>query len=132
MTEAVDDSSAMRSFVSQVQQSAGLSSFEESDALVRATLKTLAEAVTGGQIDDLAEGLPKELRDELTRRSGQARAMDKNGFLDRVSGALQTTDLEHVEEQVRAVLQTVRAWAPAGEISDTLKQLPSSLVALFD
>lgn len=132
MTEAVDDSSPMRSFVEQVQQSADLSSFEESDALVRATLKTLAEAVTGGQIDELTGGLPKELRDELTGRSGQARSMDKNGFLDRVSGAVQTTDRDRVENQVRAVLQTVRAWAPEGETSDTLKQLPSSLVALFD
>ena len=132
MTEAVDDSSPMRSFVEQVQHSAGLSSFEEADALVRATLKTLAEAVTGGQIDDLTEGLPQELRNELTGRSGQARSMDKDGFLDRVSGAVETTDLDRTERYVRAVLQTVRAWVPEGETSNTMKQLPSSLVALFD
>ena len=132
MTEAVEDSSQMRSFVEQVQDSAGLSSFEESDALVRATLRTLAEAVTGGQIDDLAQALPQELRAELSRRSGQARSMDKDGFLDRVSGAVETTDLDRTERYVRAVLQTVRARAPEDEISNTMKQLPSSIVALFD
>lgn len=132
MTEAIWDSSTMREFVQQVQQSAGLSSFEETDTLVRTTLNTLAEAVTGGQIDELARGLPRELRDELAHRSGQARSMDKHGFLDRVSGALQTTDLDRTEQQVRAVLQTVRAWAPEGESSDTVRQLSSSIAALFD
>ena len=89
MTEALGDSPTMRSFVEQAQEAAGLSSFEEADALVRATLNTLAESVTGGQVDELAEGLPKELRNELNRRSGQARSMDRTGFLDRVSGAVQ-------------------------------------------
>lgn len=131
MTEALGDSPTMRSFVEQAQEAAGLSSFEEADALVRATLNTLAESVTGGQVDELAEGLPKELRNELNRRSGQARSMDRTGFLDRVSGAVQTTDLERTEQEVRAVLRTVRQWAPRGETPDTMQQLPSSIAELF-
>lgn len=131
MTEALGDSATMRSFVEQAQKAAGLASFEESDTLVRATLNTLAESVSGGQIDELAQGLPKELQDEMSRRSGQARSMDKNGFLDRVSGPIQTTDLERTEEQVRAVLRTVRQWAPRGETPDTMQQLPSSIAELF-
>lgn len=131
MTEALGDSPTMRSFVEQAQEAAGLSSFEETDALVRATLNTLAESVTGGQVDELAEGLPKELRNELNRRSGQARSMDRTGFLDRVSGAVQTTDLERTEQEVRAVLRTVRQWAPRGETPDTMQQLPSSIAELF-
>lgn len=131
MTEAVWDSGTMRAFVEQAQKAAGLSSFEESDALVRATLSTLAESVSGGQIDELTAGLPQELRSELSRRSGQARSMDKNGFLDRVSGSIQTTDLEKAEQQVRAVLKTVREWAPEGETADTSAQLPPSLAELF-
>ena len=131
MTEALGDSPTMRSFVEQAQEAAGLSSFEEADALVRATLNTLAESVTGGQVDELAEGLPKELRNELNNRSGQARSMDRTGFLDRVSGAVQTTDLERTEEEVRAVLRTVRQWAPRGETPDTMQQLPSSIAELF-
>jgi uncharacterized protein (DUF2267 family) len=132
MTEAIWDSSTMRQFVQQVQQAAGLSSFEETDTLVRTTLNTLAEAVTGGQIDELAPGLPQELRAELAHRSGQARSMDKQGFLDRVSGAIETTDLDRTEQQVRAVLQTVRAWAPEGQSADTRRQLSRSIAALFD
>ena len=131
MTEAVWDDATMSSFVEQAQEAAGLSSFEEADALVRATLRTLAESISGGQVDDLTRGLPQEVRDELSKRSGQARSMDKNGFLDRVSGSIQTTDLETAEQQVRAVLKTVREWAPAGETEDTVDQLPKSLADLF-
>jgi len=132
MTGALGDSTTMRDFVEQVRQAAGMSSYEEASALSRVTLRTLAEAVTGGQIDELAPGLPDDLRTELAGRSGQARSMDKNGFLDRVSGSVQTTDLEQVEQQVRAVLRTVRAWAPQGEAPDTARQLPKSLAALFE
>lgn len=132
MTGALGDSTTMREFVEQARQAAGMSSYEEANALVRATLRTLAEAVTGGQIDELAPGLPDDLRAELSGRSGQARSMDENGFLDRVSGSVQTTDLDQVKQQVRAVLRTVRAWAPQGEARDTARQLPKSLAALFD
>ncbi|QGK70707.1 DUF2267 domain-containing protein [Allosaccharopolyspora coralli] len=131
MTESLWPGATMRSFVEQAQEAAGVSSFEEADALVRATLTTLGESVSGGQIDELVQGLPPEVRDELSRRSGQARAMDKNGFLDRVSGAISTTDLERTEQQVRAVLATVRDWAPEGETADTIDQLPPSLAQLF-
>lgn len=131
MTEAVWDDATMSSFVEQAQEAAGLSSFEEADALVRATLRTLAESISGGQVDDLTRGLPQDVRDELSKRSGQARSMDKNGFLDRVSGSIQTTDLEVAEQQVRAVLKTVREWAPAGETDATVDQLPKSIAGLF-
>lgn len=131
MTEAVWDDATMSSFVEQAQEAAGLSSFEEADALVRATLRTLAESISGGQVDDLTQGLPQDVRNELSKRSGQARSMDKNGFLDRVSGSIQTTDLEAAEQQVRAVLKTVREWAPAGETEATVDQLPKSLADLF-
>lgn len=131
MTEAVWAGDSMRSLVEQVRQAAGLSSFEESDALVRATLATLAESISAGQFDALARGLPKEVRTELSGRGGQARAIDERGFLDRVSGSIQATDLETTEQQVRAVLTTVRSWAPEGEVSDTVEQLPRSLRKLF-
>ena len=131
MTAAVWDDAKMSSFVEQAQEAAGLSSFEEADALVRATLRTLAESISGGQVDDLTHGLPQDVRNELSKRSGQARSMDKNGFLDRVSGSIQTTDLEAAEQQVRAVLKTVREWAPAGETEATVDQLPKSLAGLF-
>ncbi|WP_438387731.1 DUF2267 domain-containing protein [Actinopolyspora saharensis] len=121
----------MRTFAEQVQQTAGMTSTDEASRVVRATLTTLAEAISGGQVDELVEGLPPEVRRELSQRSGQARSLGETEFLDRVSGEIATTDLEATEQQVRAVLTTLRQWAPHGEIDDTAAQLPRSLAKLF-
>ncbi|MFC7341859.1 DUF2267 domain-containing protein [Saccharopolyspora griseoalba] len=128
--EAVWESSTMRSFVEQVQSKTGLSA-DEASRVSRAALTTLAESVSGGQVDDLTQGLPPELQHELSQRGGQARALDKAAFLDRVSGEIATTDLETTEQQVRAVLTTLRDWAPEGETGDTEAQLPGSIAELF-
>ncbi|MBA8824184.1 uncharacterized protein (DUF2267 family) [Saccharopolyspora lacisalsi] len=121
----------MRTFAEQVQQAASLSSVDEASRVARATLTTLAEAVSAGQVDELTRGLPPELQRELSQRSGQARSLDKTEFLDRVSGEIATTDLETAEHQTRAVLTTLRAWAPEGETDDTVAQLPRSIAELF-
>ncbi len=121
----------METFLEQVQQRAGLSTQKEADRLARATMSTLSERVTAGQVDDLSPALPPELRTELGRFSGQARSFDKLGFLDRVSGEIESVDLEETEKQVRAVFAVLRQWAPSGELDDTLAQLPQDLAALF-
>jgi uncharacterized protein (DUF2267 family) len=128
--EAIWESPTMRAFAEQVQSKADLSA-DEASRVARATLTTLAEGVSGGQVDDLTQGLPPELQHELSQRSGQARSLEKTEFLDRVSGEIATTDLETTERQVRAVLTTLRDWAPEGETSDTEAQLPRSLTELF-
>ncbi|SFE47045.1 Uncharacterized conserved protein, DUF2267 family [Actinopolyspora alba] len=125
-------SEPMRDFAEQVRQSAGMSSADEASRVARATLTTLAEAVSAGQVDELAEGLPEELRNELSQRSGRARSLNKLEFLDRISGEIATTDLETTEEQVRAVLTTLRRWAPSDETADTVEQLPGSIAGLFE
>lgn len=128
---AIWESATMREFVEQVRSKAGLSSADEASRVARATLTTLAEGVSGGQVDDLTQGLPPELQHELAQRSGQARSLGKTEFLDRVSGEIATTDFEVTERQVRAVLTTLREWAPEGETRDTEEQLPRSLAPLF-
>lgn len=68
----------------------------------------------------------------MTRSSaGLPLARTRQEFLDRVSGEIATTDLESTERQVRAVLTTLREWAPEGEIDDTVAQLPGSIASLF-
>ncbi|SFT62556.1 Uncharacterized conserved protein, DUF2267 family [Actinopolyspora lacussalsi subsp. righensis] len=124
-------SEPMRDFAEQVRQRAEISSLDEASRVARATLTTLAEAVSAGQVDELAEGLPEELRNELSQRSGQARSLNKFEFLDRVSGEIATIDLETTEDQVRAVLTTLREWAPSGETTDAVEQLPGPIAALF-
>ncbi len=131
MTTSLWQSATMRSFVEQVQQTAHLQSAEEAEALARATLTVLAESITGGQVDELMQGLPAELQHDLSARSDQARALDKIAFLDRISGQIRATDFETTEAQTRAVLVTLKRWAPEGEIDDTIAQLPQSIAAMF-
>ncbi|MHA6803678.1 DUF2267 domain-containing protein [Salinifilum ghardaiensis] len=126
------EGTTMRAFVEQVQSGAGLSSTDEASRVARATLTALAEGIGGGQTDELMQGLPPELRRELSHRSGQARALDKTEFLDRVSDEIATTDPDTTEQQVRAVLTTLRNWAPEGGTDDAVAQLPRSIAALFE
>lgn len=123
--------SRMESFLTRVQQVGELSSRDEADRATRATLGALAESITGGQMDELTPGLPRELRAQVEQASGQARSFSKEAFLDRVTGGTGTVDTGKAETQARAVLRTLYEWAPAGEIDDTVRQLPSDLSDMF-
>lgn len=131
MTEPSPEGPTMDSFLAQVAERAGLSDRQEADRLARATVSTLSERITGGQVNELSPGLPPELGTELARYEGQAQAFDKHTFLDRVSGEIDTVDLDEVERQVRAVFSILREWVPAAEIDDTLGQLPPELAEMF-
>lgn len=122
----------MESFLEQVQQRAGLADSIEADRLVRGTISALSERLARGQIDHLSPALPPELHEELRRYAGQAKSFDKTTFLDRVSGEIDTVDQREAERQVRAVLTVLREWAPAGEIDDTVQQLPPDLSEMFE
>ncbi|MBA8824560.1 uncharacterized protein (DUF2267 family) [Saccharopolyspora lacisalsi] len=131
MTHPGPQGLTMETLLEQVQQQAGLSSHEQADRLVRATMSSLAERITNGQINDLSPALPPELRSELDRHDSQAHAFDKDTFLDRLSGEIDSVDLDEVEQQVRVVFGTLQKWLPANEVEDTLAQLPEELSALF-
>ncbi|HWM59183.1 MAG TPA: DUF2267 domain-containing protein, partial [Pseudonocardia sp.] len=51
-------------FVNEVADRAGVSR-DEAESLVRATLRTLAERLSGGEAEDLRAQLPKQLQPEL-------------------------------------------------------------------
>lgn len=131
VTLPTSHSAAMERFLQRVQEHASLSSTVDAERVARATVSTLAERITAGQIQDLGADLPDELRTELSQRSGQAEAFDKGAFLDRVSGEIDSVDIDEVENEVRAVLRVLREWAPEGQIDDTLAQLPQDLARMF-
>lgn len=124
-------SQEMSTFVDQVQQRAGLDNTEEADQLSRASVQVLGQAISGGQAEQLARWLPDELSTELAAQSGQASGFDKPQLLEKVGGKILTVDSDEIERQVAAVLSTLRASAPEGELDDTLAQLPPELETLF-
>ena len=131
MTTSVWQGEVLRAFVEQVRVAAGLETTAEAEAVSRATLRTLAERVSSGQVDDVMQGLPSELRHELSQRSGQARSFDRAGFVERVSGEITTADADAADHQARAVLRVLQDWSPTGEIDRTVDQLPPALAEMF-
>ncbi len=129
---ATHASEPFREFVTQVQKAGDLPSPEETEQLVRATVRALGGVVARGQADRLRPGLPPEVAsDLLDEQSGQAKGVDKRTFLDQVSGAIRSGDLDIVEKRVGIVCRTLVAWSPPGEVDGLTSQMPADMAALF-
>lgn len=126
-----EQGATMETFLDQVRREAELASQEEAGRLTRATLSALGDSVSEGETAKLAPALPPELRSVLSSRSTQARSFDKSTFLDAVSSGTDSTDLEEVERQARAVLRTMRSWEPENNVDKALDQLPPGIADLF-
>lgn len=116
------------SFVGVVERDAGVSR-EEAERAVQATLRTLAERLTGGEAEDVADQLPPELRQHLTDGSN-AEPFDLSEFLRRVAereGVAPETAREHV----RAVFAALGAALPPEELHDVESQLPKDFDELL-
>jgi uncharacterized protein (DUF2267 family) len=111
-------------FVDQVAQRTRTSS-ERAVELTRATLETLAERLTGGELLDLAAQLPKPLQLVLKPTPG-LEAADRFGaaeFVARV-GQRAGVDANAARDTVRAVFTTLREAVSGGEFDDIVVQLP--------
>lgn len=118
-------------FVHEVQHRADLNNYHEAHQLSLATLGTLGETISGGEGRQLARWLPLELAKPLATHTGQANRVSPNAFLEKVGSQVTTIDPGRLTGQIRATLQTVRNTAPAGELDDTIAQLPTQIAALF-
>lgn len=123
--------SAMENFLARVQEHSRLESRTEADQLSRATLSALAQCVSAGQMADLTAGLPEDLHSAADAGAGQAKSFDKRTFLDQISGGIGSVDMSEVEHKTQGVLRTLREWAPSGQSSNTIAQLPPELSRLF-
>ena len=130
--EATPVSDPFREFVTQVRKAGDLPSPEEAEQLVRATVRALGGVITRGQADRLGAGLPAEVASDLVdQQGGQAKSVDKRTFLDQVSGAIRSGDLDAVEQRVGAVFRTLAAWSPPDEIDGLTSQMPGEMADLF-
>jgi len=98
-------------------------SLETADALTAATLQTLAERISGGEVPQLATYLPEEFRPHLTGAVELAQRLGSEAFIRRVAERA-GTDPERAESGIRAVFATLREETPREELEDVLTQLP--------
>lgn len=119
-------------FIGEVQNRARLASQGEAVRAVEATLQTLAERLTGGEVKDLAAQLPQEIAFFL-RGEGAARGerLSLQSFLERIS-LRENVDLPKSIHHARAVLEVLQEAVSPGEIEDVLAQLPQEYRKLFE
>lgn len=111
-------------FVGRVARRTG-GSQERAAELTRATLATLTDRLTGGEVLDLAAQLPKPLQG-LLKPDPRAEAADRFGaaeFVARVS-VRAGVDENTARDGVRAVFCTLREAITGGEFQDVVVQLP--------
>jgi uncharacterized protein (DUF2267 family) len=99
-----------------------------------AVLETLAERIAGGEVDDLIQHLPAELRPPLERgkrtTGGEPRRMHVDEFIGRISEREGIT-FEQAAAHARAVLSTLHEEIPDSEFHDLTAQLPHEYDALL-
>jgi len=115
-------------FITRVAMSADLPQ-EQAASLIRATLATLADRISGGEAQDLAAQLPAPLQSALASTQENAQAFSFEEFAERVAQAADT-DRDTAERGVDAVFITLRDAVTPGEFDDVLSQLPSDFQRL--
>jgi uncharacterized protein (DUF2267 family) len=113
-------------FIAKVAEHATISE-EAARRVAAGVFETLAERISGGEVDDLEALLPRELRDPLERgkahSGGHASRMSLDDFLERVGRRLGVTPLE-ARRAVEAVFATMRETLPHDEFADVIAELP--------
>ncbi|MFE9656852.1 DUF2267 domain-containing protein [Micromonospora sp. NPDC006431] len=111
-------------FVDQVARRTGTSE-ERAAELARATLETLAERLTGGELLDLAAQLPKGLQ-RMLKPHPSAEAAERFGAAEFVARVARRADIDEnaARDTIRAVFTTLREAITGGEFNDVVVQLP--------
>lgn len=111
-------------FINSVARRAGASS-EQARTITEATLETLADRISGGEANDLADRLPYQLADHLRKPPSReyAKAFGLGEFVQRVSARV-GGDGALAAAGVRAVFTTLREAVPGDEFKDMVTQLP--------
>jgi uncharacterized protein (DUF2267 family) len=111
-----------KTFTKTAAQRAGMPE-DTTERVERATLRTLADRITGGEAHDLASQLPTGLKESLAPVQEQAEAFDLDEFVRRVAERADV-GVEEARTGAAAVLTTVREAVSPGEFEDLLAQLP--------
>jgi uncharacterized protein (DUF2267 family) len=116
-------------FLSTVEQVGGLTR-EQAERAIEATLRTLAERITGGEARDVAAFLPEEVRPFLTETREEAEPFDVDEFHRRVAER-EGVDRRTAAAHARAVFVALGVAVAPGELRDMVAQLPRDFEPLL-
>jgi uncharacterized protein (DUF2267 family) len=103
----------------------------EAEELTRATLRVLAERISGGEAEDLKAQMPRQLQVDLIPPQENAEPFDADEFARRVSRRTGMNEAD-TGAGVLAVLATIRDAVTPGEFDDILSQLGREFAELVD
>jgi uncharacterized protein (DUF2267 family) len=119
-------------FVGRVAELAGVDR-EQARRATDAVLETLAVRISNGEVEDLEQDLPRDLRPALERglaESAAAVPMSRDEFLTRAAEREGAT-VPEAQEHARAVFAALREAVSSKEFSDVVSQLPNDYAPLL-
>jgi uncharacterized protein (DUF2267 family) len=116
-------------FIKKVADWTGLPE-DTAERLTEGTLRTLAQRISGGEAEDLAERMPEPLRPFLAKVREPADKFSYEEFMRRVAD-FAGVEVHTAERGVAAVLAAMRDTAGVKEFNDAMSQLPKEFHALM-
>jgi uncharacterized protein (DUF2267 family) len=113
-----------KEFIQTVAERSALSREEAAD-LSRATLRTLADRLSGGEVRHLALQLPEPLNESLGTRTAAAEKFGLDEFIRRVSEHTGLT-IRETTDGVRAVFTTLQEDLGDEQFDHVMAQLPGN------
>lgn len=108
----------------------GSATSDEATRAIAASLEALGECITGEEARNLADQLPKELKDPLYQASEDAKVCSLETFLRRI-GEKESIDAGTATDHASAVMSVLGEAASGGEMEAIRAQLPQGFAALF-
>lgn len=110
-----------------------MGSREEAESAIRATLRTLAERLSGEEAEHLASQLPPGIAEHLRHeRSGAGESFDLQEFFERVDERDGVADEPRAVYHARVVIEVLGEAVTEGEMDDIRSQLPAEYALLFE
>lgn len=119
-------------FIKHVQERAGVSSRDEAESIIRATIETLADRLSDGEPANLAAQLPEPIKGYLTA-PGVAETTYKYSVDEFIAKVAERASIEpsQAEACAQAVLQVLGEAVSPGEMHDVRVRFPPEYTRLF-
>ena len=108
----------------------GFATSDEASLAISANLEALGECISGGEARNLADQLPKEIKEPLEQASEDAKVCSLETFLRRV-GEKEGVDAGTATDHASAVMSVLGEAASGGELEAIRAQLPQEFDVLF-
>jgi len=120
----------LRKVQDRIGPTQGSAASNEAGLAITATLEALGECIPGEEARNLADQLPKEIKEPLRQASEDAKVCSVQTFLRRISEK-EDVDAGTATDHASAVMSVLGEATSTGELEAVRAQLPQEFAALF-